>query len=159
MLQGKPARSAGVSALAAALLFDQLTKAAVTANAVSLSEGLPVVPGFNLIFHRNDGITFGLFGQVPWWALTLVALTVTAWLLLMMWRAARTSEAIACGLIVGGALGNVIDRIRFGAVTDFLDFHFGTYHWPAFNFADVAVVTGAALLLLLPVFSSQPRTS
>ena len=159
MLQGKPARSAGVSAMVAALLLDQLTKAAVTANAAALSEGLPVVPGFNLVFHRNDGITFGLFGQVPWWALTLVALTVTAWLLLMMWRAARTSEAIACGLIVGGALGNVIDRVRFGAVTDFLDFHLGTYHWPAFNFADVAVVTGAALLVFLPAFSNQPRAS
>lgn len=77
----------------------------------------------------------------------------------MMWRAVRTSEAVACGLIVGGALGNVIDRLRFDAVTDFLDFHLGTYHCPAYNFADFAVVTGAALLLLLPVFSSQPRAS
>ena len=159
MRQGRPARQAGISALLAALLLDQLSKAVVTANAEGLAGGLPVFPGFNLVFHRNDGITFGLFGQVPWWALAGVALTVTAWLFLMMWRTTRASEATAYGLIAGGALGNVIDRIRFGAVTDFLDFHVGTYHWPAFNLADVAVITGAAVLVLSPVFSSQVRTS
>ena len=159
MLRGRPTRSAGVSALVAALLLDQISKAAVTVNSVDLAEGLPVFSGFNLVFHRNDGITFGLFGQVPWWALTSVALTVTAWLLLMMWRATRTSEATAYGLIAGGALGNIIDRMRFGAVTDFLDFHLGTYHWPAFNLADVAVVTGAALLVVLPIFSQKFHTS
>ena len=110
-------------------------------------------------YHRNNGITFGLFGEVPWWALTGVALTVTALLLLMMWRATRAPEATAYGLIAGGALGNVIDRVRFGAVTDFLDFHLGTYHWPAFNLADVAVVTGAALLVVLPIFSKELGTS
>ena len=159
MQQGRPTRSAGVSALVGALLLDQLSKAAVTANSGNLADGLSVFSGFNLVFHRNDGITFGLFGQVPWWALTGVALTVTAWLFLMMWRATRASEATAYGLIAGGALGNVIDRMRFGAVTDFLDFHLGTYHWPAFNLADVAVVTGAALLVVLPIFSKEPGTS
>lgn len=111
MLQNESARSAGVSALVA------LSKAVVIANTSGLSEGLPVVPGFKLIFLRNDGITLGLFGRVPRWVLTPVALAVNAWLLWMMWRAARTPEAIACSLIVGGALENVIDQLRFGAVT------------------------------------------
>ncbi len=159
MRQGRSSSSAGISVLVAALLLDQLSKSVVTAHAERLAGNLPVFPGFNLVFHRNDGITFGLFGQVPWWALTGVALTVTAWLFLMMLRTTRASEAMAYGLIAGGALGNVIDRIRFGAVTDFLDFHVGSYHWPAFNLADVAVVTGAAVLVLSSVFSSQVHTS
>jgi len=158
-LQNKPARLAGVSALIAAFLLDQLSKAVVTANGPVLSEGLPVFPGFNLIFLRNDGVTFGLFSQVPWWALTLVALVIASWVGSMMWRATQRAETISCGLIVGGALGNVMDRVRFGAVTDFLDFYLGPYHWPAFNFADVAVVTGATLLVLLPVISRRPRIS
>ncbi|SFH28855.1 signal peptidase II [Palleronia marisminoris] len=159
MRRGRPARSAGILTVVAALLLDQLSKAVVTAHADGLAGGLPVFSGFNLVLHRNDGITFGLFGQVPWWALTGVALTVTAWLFLMMWRTTRASEATAYGLIAGGALGNVIDRVRFGAVTDFLDFHLGAYHWPAFNLADVAVVTGAALIVGLPIASKKPRMS
>ena len=144
MLQSKPARFAGVSALIVALLLDQLSKAVVTANGSVLSEGVPLVPGFNLIFLRNDGVTFGLFSQVPWWALTLVALVISSWVASMMWRATQRAEAIAWGLTVGGALGNVI---------------LGPYHWPAFNFADVAIVTGVALLVLLPVVSRRPRDS
>ena len=108
MLQSKPARFAGVSALIVALLLDQLSKAVVTANGSVLSEGVPLVPGFNLIFLRNDGVTFGLFSQVPWWALTLVALVISSWVASMMWRATQRAEAIAWGLTVGGALGNVI---------------------------------------------------
>ena len=142
-----------------ALLLDQLSKAVVTSNMSALSEGIEVFPGFNLVFLRNDGVTFGLFSQIPWWALSLVALAISSWVVLMMWRATQRAESIACGLILGGALGNVIDRMRFGAATDFLDFYFGTYHWPAFNFADVAVVMGAFLLVLLPLVSRRRRMS
>ena len=152
-------RLAGVSALIVALLLDQLSKAVVTSNMSALSEGIEVFPGFNLVFLRNDGVTFGLFSQIPWWALSLVALAISSWVVLMMWRATQRAESIACGLILGGALGNVIDRMRFGAATDFLDFYFGTYHWPAFNFADVAVVMGAFLLVLLPLVSRRRRMS
>lgn len=158
-LQNKPARLAGVSALVAALLLDLLSKGVATANASTLSGGVPVFPGFNLIFLRNAGVSFGLFGQVPWWVLSLVALAVSLWIISMMWGAARRSQAIACGLIAGGALGNVVDRVRYGAVTDFLDFYLGAYHWPAFNFADVAVVTGVALLVLLPIVLRRFRGS
>ena len=89
-----------------------------------------------------------LSGIVPWWALVLLAFAIVAWLSVWLWRAQGRVVSAALGLIIGGALGNVADRMRFQAVTDFLDFHLGAYHWPAFNLADVAVVCGAALLIL-----------
>ena len=87
------------------------------------------VPGFNLTFHRNDGVTFGLLGGAPWWSLVVLALAVCAWLAVMMLRTRNRIEVIAFGSILGGALGNVVDRLRYRAVTDFLDFYVGTAHW------------------------------
>lgn len=159
VLQAKFIRVASVSALVAALLLDQLTKAFVTANAARLLEGIPVFPGLNLVFLRNYGISFGLLNEVPSWVLSAAALGISIWIASMMWRAKQAFEALGYGLIVGGALGNVIDRMRLGAVTDFLDFYVGIYHWPAFNFADVAVVTGVVLLVLSPSISHRTHTS
>lgn len=159
LLKVKSIHVAGVSALVAALLVDQLTKGFVTANAARLAEGIPVFSGFNLIILRNYGVSFGLFNQVPSWLLSVAALAISIWIASMMWRAKWTYEAVGYGLIVGGALGNVVDRIRLGAVTDFLDFYVDIYHWPAFNFADVAVVTGVVLLVLPPVISHRTHTS
>ncbi|CTQ34501.1 signal peptidase II [Jannaschia rubra] len=145
----------GGGALLAALIADRASKALVVAEAARLAGGVPVLPGFDLVFGRNSGVTFGLFGEVPWWGLALVAAAICAWLLRIMVAAPTRSEAVAAGMIVGGALGNVVDRIRFGAVTDFLDFHAGAWHWPAFNLADVAVVCGAALLVLRPLMGRR----
>lgn len=142
-------RTTGLAGTVAALGADQATKALVTANSTALAGGVPVFPGFNLVFLRNDGVTFGLLGGVPWWALAALALAIVVWLAVLMARATDRLEALAYGLVVGGALGNVADRLRFGAVTDFLDFYIRGWHWPAFNFSDVAVV-GGVLLLLLP---------
>ena len=89
-----------------------------------------------------------MFGGAPWWVLALLALAIVAALSVWLWRAQNRLVAAALGLLIGGALGNVLDRLRHGAVTDFLDFYLGAYHWPAFNLADVAVVSGVALLLL-----------
>lgn len=141
-------------ALCTALVTDQVSKTIVAMNADRLSDGLPLLPGFNLTFLRNDGVTFGLLGDVPWWALALVGVAVCGLITMMMWRSTRRIEAMAYGLIVGGALGNIIDRLRFGAVTDFLDFYVGNTYWPAFNIADVAIVTGVALLFV-PETSSR----
>ena len=145
----------GGGTLLAALIADQASKALVVAEAARLAGGVPVLPGFNLVFGRNSGVTFGLFGEVPWWALALVAAAICGWLLRIMVAAPTRSESVAAGMIVGGALGNVLDRIRFGAVTDFLDFYAGAWHWPAFNLADVAVVCGAALLVLRPLMGHR----
>ena len=133
-----------------AVVVDQVSKMAVVANASKLSSGVPVFPGFNLVYHRNDGVTFGLLNGAPWWGLVLLATIVCLGLIVLMLRTKEEGEAAAYGLIIGGALGNVFDRIRVGSVTDFLDFYVWDLHWPAFNLADTAIVSGVVLLLTWP---------
>ena len=147
----------GMLAAVAAFAIDQVTKAIVVTNASVLSAGVPVFTGFNLTFYRNDGVTFGLLGGAPRWSLVVLALAVCAWLVTMMLRTRDGIEAVAYGAIIGGALGNVLDRLRFRAVTDFLDFYAGAAHWPAFNMADVFVVGGVGLLLVAPMITRRPR--
>ena len=139
----------GLVMVLTALAVDQISKAIVVANALALESGIAVFPGFNLIFLRNDGVSFGLLGGLPWWALTILAVGVIAFIVVALCRSAHSGETLAYGMIIGGALGNVVDRLRFGAVTDFLDFYIGTFHWPSFNGADIAIVCGAALLILI----------
>ncbi|MEY8829367.1 signal peptidase II [Sedimentitalea sp. XS_ASV28] len=148
----------GAVAAGAALLVDQITKAVVVANAAVLSTGLPVFPGFNLIYLRNDGVTFGLLGGAPWWSLVIMALAICVWLAVLLARTTCRVEALAYGAIIGGALGNVMDRTRHRAVTDFLDFYIGSTHWPAFNMADVFVVGGVGLLLAAPWLGEKLQT-
>ena len=153
-----PVRLLGVSSTVAALAADQFSKAAANAYSEVLAGGIPVFSGFNLIFLRNDGVIFGLLGGLPWWALSGLALGIVTWLAVLLVRAETRLQASAFGAIIGGALGNVADRLRFGAVTDFLDFYIRGWHWPAFNLADVAVVGGVGLLLLSEFLASRkPR--
>ena len=146
----RPTTRLGIVGVVGALALDQASKMAVVANASILSLGLPVLPGFNLVYHRNDGVTFGLLNGAPWWGLVLLATVACLWLIVLMLRTKEEGEAVAYGLIIGGALGNVIDRIRVGSVTDFLDFYVWDLHWPAFNLADTAIFCGVALLLAWP---------
>ena len=146
----RPTTSLGIGGVVGALALDQASKMAVVANASTLSSGLPVLPGFNLVYHRNDGVTFGLLNGAPWWGLVLLATVICLWLIVLMLRTTERGEAVAYGMIIGGALGNVIDRIRLGSVTDFLDFYVRDLHWPAFNLADTAIFCGVALLLTWP---------
>lgn len=144
----------GILSALVALLADQVTKIIVMGNGSALVQGIEVFPGFDLVFVRNDGVTFGMLAGVPWWGLTLLAFSICCWLVVLLLRTQSQFEALAYGAIIGGALGNVMDRIRFRAVTDFLDFHIGDLHWPAFNLADVFVVSGVAILLLAPILQS-----
>lgn len=141
-------RSLGICAAVIAFAADQASKAFVLVNAETLAAGVNVAPSFNLVFHRNTGVTFGLLQGTPWWALAIVATAVVLFLAISLVRATAISEAVAYGVVIGGALGNILDRIRFSGVTDFLDFYIGTTHWPAFNLADVFVVCGVGLLLI-----------
>ena len=140
------ARYVGLAFLAGALALDQVTKALVLASL----EGnvVELLPISDLVLVRNDGVSFGMLsGVVPPWALAALTLLIVGMLLAWLWRSQSRLVGAALGLIVGGALGNAVDRVRHGAVTDFLDFHAGPYHWPAFNFADVAIFCGVAVLL------------
>ncbi|HDZ74508.1 MAG TPA: signal peptidase II [Aurantimonas coralicida] len=149
------ARSLGAVCITFALAADQISKSAATAYSDTLTGGIPVVPGFNLIFLRNDGVTFGMLGGAPWWALSGPALAIIVWLGILLARTGSRVDAAAYGLVIGGALGNVTDRLRFGGVSDFLDIYVGAWHWPAFNLADVAVVGGVGLLLLSELWRSR----
>jgi len=145
------ARGLVAAALVAAL--DQLSKAAVLAYFAgrALGEHDVVTSFFNLTLTYNRGISFGLFnGGAGLNALvfSLAAAAIVAALVFWLSRVESPFLAVAIGLIIGGAAGNVIDRIRFGAVVDFLDFHVGALHWPAFNVADSAICIGVAAMLL-----------
>ncbi len=130
-----------------ALGIDQSTKALVL-NRPELERGVEILPFLNLVRVLNDGVSFGMLGGiVPWWGLIVLATAIMAWLLAWLWRAPDRLTSAALGMIIGGALGNVFDRLRYQAITDFLDFHFGSYHWPSFNLADVAIFCGVALLV------------
>lgn len=149
----------GVLAALVALSIDQITKAVVIANQTALASGIPVFPGFNLVIYHNDGVAFGLLGGAPRWGLIILSLAICLWLGFMLVRSQCSIEALAFGAIIGGALGNIIDRLRLHAVTDFLDFHVGSAHWPAFNMADVFVMGGAGLLLMAPWLASRRRSA
>ncbi len=141
---------AGTAALAFAL--DQATKWWVLAHLMDPPRVIPVTPFFNLVLAWNRGVSFGLLSAdhpaTPW-LLSSLALAVVVGLVVWTTRDRRPGMAASIGFIVGGALGNVVDRLRHGAVTDFLDFHVAGYHWPAFNLADTAIFVGVALLLLV----------
>jgi signal peptidase II len=132
------------------LILDQITKHLVL---LELTDRPPaaVTGFFNLVLVWNRGVSFGLFASAPdWgpWILVVVTLAICAALAVWLVREDRALPGYAIWLVLAGATGNLIDRLRFGAVVDFLDFHLGGYHWPAFNVADSAIVVGAGLLLL-----------
>ena len=136
-------------------LFDQATKWWILNHVMEPPRVIPVTGFFNLVLGFNTGVSFGLFGEAPAWLLMAFILPMVAGLLVWMTRTDSRLTAIALGLVVGGAFGNLLDRLRHGAVTDFLDFYVGAYHWPAFNFADVAIVSGVALLLIESVLARE----
>ncbi len=120
-----------------------------------------VLPVLNLTFVRNPGVTFGLlngFGQWGSLALVAVALAVVAALVVWLRRAESRLVAIALGAIVGGAVSNVIDRVRFGWVVDFIHAHLGDWSWYVFNLADAAIVCGVAVLVLDSLFPRGHRS-
>ena len=119
------------------------------AKAAPTGFGIEILPFFNLVMVWNHGITFGLFNQGNPWPLILFSCVVVIILLVWFVRTPRTKTALMIGLplVIGGAIGNIVDRIRLGAVVDFLDFHYEGWHYPAFNIADCAIVIGIAILL------------
>jgi signal peptidase II len=136
---------------AAIVLADQLTKWLVLSR-FAPGEALELTGFFNLILVFNKGAAFSLLANAPGWQTPLlVAFALGAALIvsvLLVRSAGRRTFCAGLALILGGAIGNVIDRLRFGYVVDFLDLHAAGWHWPAFNVADSAITIGAALLIL-----------
>ncbi len=135
--------------------IDQITKALVFTT-IPLHTEIPVISGlFSLVHVRNRGAAFGFLNRhdISWqfW-LFLAATLIAAVVIVALARNARPKEYAffaSLGFIFGGAVGNLIDRIRYRAVIDFLDFYWGDWHWPAFNVADIAICCGAALAIVV----------
>ena len=121
---------------------------------------IELLPFFNLVMVWNPGVSFGMFQSGNAWApWILSALALVIVFVLVRWLGKAETRFIAAGLgfVIGGALGNVIDRMVWGKVADFFDVYIDTWHWPAFNIADAAIVIGAAILLLDGLFASRGR--
>lgn len=142
----------------AILILDQLTKQAIR-SAFIYGESRPVIEGlFNLVYVRNDGAAWNILsGQ----SIILILISVAVLILLVVYRRSflqdQFSHKILLGLMMGGIVGNLVDRIRFGWVTDFLDFHIGTHHWPSFNVADSAICIAVFLYILSNVMSDLAK--
>lgn len=142
------------------LVLDQLSKAAVL-RALDPYQALSVTPFFDLVLVWNRGVSFGMFagaGDHGPWLLMALAAAIATFLVIWLSRETRPVTRVALWLVLAGAVGNTIDRVRFGAVVDFLDFHLYGHHWPAFNVADSAIVVGAGLILLDSLVLSQAKT-
>jgi len=144
--------------------LDRLTKW-IVATRISLHEGITVIPDFFRIVHvENPGAAFGLFAESSsqWRLAVLIVFSLLALVIVgyMLWKNSHavTMTGTALALILGGALGNLWDRALVGHVTDFLEFHVGSYYWPSFNVADSAIVVGAILLVSDIVFASEGRS-
>ena len=141
----------GWLALAALVVaLDQLSKFAV-ARVLTYGSGMEITPFFNLVLVHNKGAAFSFLASASGWQRELfigIAAVASVWVVHLLRKHPReTLFCCALSLILGGAVGTVIDRIWLGAVVDFLDFHAAGHHWPAFNVADSAITCGAALLV------------
>ena len=140
---------------AGVLVLDQVTKWLILAVVMQPPRVVEVTGFLNLVLVYNKGVSFGLFGgRGAWtiWVFSALAVAIVAGLMTWLFRRGGLWHTIAVGLICGGALGNVVDRLRFGSVVDFVDFYAGSWHWPAFNVADSAITIGVAVLLVHGLF-------
>jgi signal peptidase II len=144
------------------VVLDRLTKWAVARN-IPLHDSIAIIPDFFRLTHvENSGAAFGLFADSPsqWKIAMLVLFSVVALVIVLMllWRNSHhlTTTGVGLALILGGAIGNLWDRLLSGRVVDFLLFYIGQYQWPAFNVADSAIVVGAGLLVIEIVFAKTP---
>jgi signal peptidase II len=153
-------RLAALALAAVVLIADQASKFWVLHGA-NLTDGhiLVLLPVLNFVLVWNRGITFGLFTSDNAGSkllLAAVALIVIAALFVWLWRARRASVALCAGAIAGGAIGNVADRLRYGAVVDFIQAHLGAYSWYVFNVGDAAIVCGVLVLMAESLLRPEP---
>ena len=139
------------------IFSDQLTKLWVRSSFVYGGEPVAVIPGFfNLVYVRNEGAAWGMLGGQQ---LLLILLSIAVLILLAVFRRKFLNPTfdhkLAFGLMIGGICGNLIDRVKLGWVTDFLDFYIGGWHWPSFNIADSAICIAAGIYLISSFWHSR----
>ncbi len=154
-------RMLGVTAGFLMLLVDQTHKIwMLDVYDIASRQPVRVLPFLDLVMAWNRGVSYSLFeahSEIGRYGLLAVTLAATLFLAVWMWRAQTRFTALGLGLVVGGALGNAIDRAAYGAVADFFHFHVGTFSWYVFNLADVGIVAGVALLLYESIFCAQEK--
>ena len=150
----------GIGIAIAISALDQLTKLIVLNVVMTPPQTIAITDFFNLVLVANRGISFGLLSSdSPWGQPLLIALALALSAMLVFWLRGADNRLLAgsIGLVLGGAVGNAIDRVNHGAVIDFLDFYLGAYHWPAFNLADAAIVIGVAAIILEGLFAGSGK--
>lgn len=173
-LRSLPTRPLGLGALGVSLVLDQLVKAyflfggpqfatcqpcQIASAGCRACDPIVVLPFFNITMVWNRGVSFGLFpasGAAGLAFLIVFATVVVTFLLIWLWKSKGLIVPLGIGLVAGGAIGNVIDRIRFGAVADFFHLHAFGYDWYVFNVADAAIVVGVAFLIYDSIFGERP---
>ena len=153
--RGRPLGTPVFSLMALGILvLDQISKLIII-RSLGLGQTVPVIPGlFNLVYVLNPGAAFGFLASLPDGVRNpfFILISVAAAVLIIMYHArhlrSQILPSLALGMILGGAIGNLIDRLRYGMVVDFLDFYLDRYHWPAFNVADSAISVGVCLMVL-----------
>lgn len=151
----------GLSLALTALVVDQLTKWYILDWFDQGNNVQSFCDFFNLTQAWNTGVSFSMFNQYgSWGAIIIVAFALSVVGFLLQWLRNESSRLgqIGLGFVIGGALGNVVDRVRFGAVFDFLDFHYEEWHWPAFNMADVFICVGVFLILLGSILNGSKKS-
>jgi len=145
------------------IVFDQITKTVIQ-NTLLLYHSITVIPGFFSITHiHNPGGAFGFMANKSPGLRNLLFLFLSSLAICLIFYLYKSTPkkypllSTSFALILGGAFGNLIDRIRFGEVVDFLDFYIGSYHWPAFNVADSAITVGIAIYLFYFIFKKMPE--
>jgi signal peptidase II len=140
------------------IVLDQVTKWWIVNYIMQPIKILPITPFFNIVLTWNSGISFGIFSnQGGYSVIILSTLAILIVFFLAVWLMKAENKKLIIGLmcIIGGAIGNIIDRVYHGAVIDFLDFHIKSYHWPAFNLADSCIFIGATLIILDSLFPDK----
>jgi len=149
----------------AVVVLDQITKAAIVVR-IPLHESYPIIDGFlNLVYVMNPGAAFGFlaaasetFRYIFFTGITALVIVLIIYYILKS-ESSNLPTVISLTLIFGGAVGNLIDRVRFGAVVDFLDFYIHTWHWPAFNIADSSISIGAVLMIWGMIVQRKEETA
>ena len=151
----------GLGCAAIVIALDQLSKWVILKEVMNPPRIIEVTGFFNFVLVGNRGVSFGLFASDAWWvqpAFATFATLISVFLGFWMCRAENRFLAVSLGLVIGGALGNAIDRLAHKAVIDFLDFHVAGYHWPAFNIADSAITVGVIFIIAEGLFAGQKQT-
>ena len=155
-------RTHGLAIAAIIFVADQVMKyIVITQLQLPLVGQIELLPIFNLTWVENYGVSMGLFSatsEFGRWFLVMLTAAIAAGVLVWMWREKSRGDVLALGLVLGGALGNIVDRVRFGYVADFLDLHFGEFRpFLVFNVADAAITIGVVILLLRALLPRRAR--